>query len=645
MDAIHRYPYTNFHDLNLDWVMENIEDLKTKLMQFVSLNAIKYANPFQWSITSQYPVNTLVMDPETGTAYLSTQPVPTGVPLTNTNYWTPVFTLQNFTDSIKEAITRQIPQQENGQAATQTIPAGSYFFVGDTLCTNPAEISDTSLVIIGSNCQQISVLELINALSSKATTLENQINTETQAREQADTQLSQQISAEATAREQADTQLSGQISAEATAREQADNQLSQQISAEATAREQADTQLTQQISAEAEAREQADTEIDGKIKWVDVVAYGVDRTGNTDVTAKVQSLIGPRTVLFFRAGTYKFNPNATISAGLVHFEGEQGTQFTGGIKLNSGRAILRNIQFAGDGNGTAIWLDTQMSTVTLDSLYITGWNDGIINFGLADSVQTIKNCTINQIGHYGIYIRNYGMTVVDSCYITQCVGHGIASGYAPNVDVGQVTIRGCKITECGYTSTPSNRLGGGIFLYGCNQPIIVNNYFYNTFLEAINLEDCAGEFMIAGNTCQWNDFGDDFGICIYAHNRSMYGGTIANNNVWYSANSCIAVTGDSGTNIVGHVTIIGNQVICRGIATGFIDSPILLDYAVNIAVIGNFDIGSPSAKNKYFVDIYRTGGPSQFYIMGSCIKQPMQLYHDTPGNNNIAAKGNALGDN
>ena len=460
-----------------------------------------------------------------------------------------------------------------------------------------------------------------------------------------DTGTAQALAAETSARKQEDTKLSQQITAEAQARKQEDTKLSQQITAEAQARKQADTQLSQQISAEAQARKQADTEVDGKIKWVDVVTYGVDKTGNTDVTAKVQSLMGPRTVLFFRAGTYKFNPNTTISAGLVHFEGEQGTQFTGGLKLNSGRAILRNIQFVGNNSGTAIWLDTKMSTVTLDSLYITGWTDGIINFGIADSVQTIKNCVINQIEHYGIYIRNYGMTVVDSCFITQCVGHGIASGYAPAVDVGQVTIRGCKITECGYTSTPSNRLGGGIFLYGCNQPIIVDNYIYNTFLEAINLEDCAGEFMIANNTCRWNNFGDDFGICIYAHNRSMYGGTIANNNVWYSANSCIAVNGNSSTNIVGHVTVIGNQVICRGISTGFIDATILLDYAVNIAVIGNFDIDSPAAKNKYFVEIYRTGEPSQFYIMSSCIKQPMQLYHDTPGNNNIVAKGNALGDN
>ena len=140
------WPFTNMHELNLDWIMQQIMQQQTELQNFVSLNSIKYANPFQWSITSQYAQNTLVIDPQDGTAYLSIQPVPQGVQITDTEYWTPVFTLQNFIDPLKEAICRTIPQQEDGQAATQTIPANSLFFVGDILCTNSAEIPNTSLV-------------------------------------------------------------------------------------------------------------------------------------------------------------------------------------------------------------------------------------------------------------------------------------------------------------------------------------------------------------------------------------------------------------------------------------------------------------------------------------------------------------------
>lgn len=154
------WPFTNTHELNLDWLVQIVRQLQTELSQFVALNTIKYATPFQWNITSQYAQNTLVIDPETGTAYLSLQPVPQGVPIDSTDYWTPVFTLQNFTDALKKAIS-DFPQQENGLAATQAIPAGTVFWVGDRLVRNDATIPATSLVIVGSNCAQLDMVSLI----------------------------------------------------------------------------------------------------------------------------------------------------------------------------------------------------------------------------------------------------------------------------------------------------------------------------------------------------------------------------------------------------------------------------------------------------------------------------------------------------
>lgn len=138
------------------------------MQQYMETSSITYADPFQWNITSQYARNTLVIDPETGTAYLSLQPVPSGVQITNTEYWTPVFTLQNFTDALKKAITT-VPQQENGQQATMEIPANSVFFVGDVLCTNKDAIPMTSIIVIGTNCVQVSVIDLISRLVNTPT--------------------------------------------------------------------------------------------------------------------------------------------------------------------------------------------------------------------------------------------------------------------------------------------------------------------------------------------------------------------------------------------------------------------------------------------------------------------------------------------
>lgn len=138
--------------------------------------AIEYANPLNWDITTQYSQNTVVVDPKDGTAYLSVKPVPAGVQLSDTSYWTPIFTLKNFTDFLKLAITA-LAQQENGQPASIDIPANSVFFVGDILCTNKDTISIGSLVIVGSNCRQVSIIEIIAALASLPTAWYNESDT------------------------------------------------------------------------------------------------------------------------------------------------------------------------------------------------------------------------------------------------------------------------------------------------------------------------------------------------------------------------------------------------------------------------------------------------------------------------------------
>lgn len=37
---IHEAPYTNFHDLNLDWINKALADIDRRLANFVSLNTI-----------------------------------------------------------------------------------------------------------------------------------------------------------------------------------------------------------------------------------------------------------------------------------------------------------------------------------------------------------------------------------------------------------------------------------------------------------------------------------------------------------------------------------------------------------------------------------------------------------------------------
>lgn len=137
-----------------------------KLSELASLSVITYADPLQWDITSQYAQNTVVIDPQTGTAYLSTHPVPAGVQITNADYWTPIFTLENFTHALKQAIA--LPQENIGAGASSEIPAKTVFWAGDQLVYAPNDIPVGTIIIPGTNCQPVTVVDLINEVYQTA---------------------------------------------------------------------------------------------------------------------------------------------------------------------------------------------------------------------------------------------------------------------------------------------------------------------------------------------------------------------------------------------------------------------------------------------------------------------------------------------
>lgn len=89
--AFFEFPHTRTYDSDLGWLIAALKRVENKLDHYLEQSVITFADPIDWNITTQYPALTCVIDPSDGTAYLSVQPVPSGILITDTDYWTPIY--------------------------------------------------------------------------------------------------------------------------------------------------------------------------------------------------------------------------------------------------------------------------------------------------------------------------------------------------------------------------------------------------------------------------------------------------------------------------------------------------------------------------------------------------------------------------
>lgn len=169
MGLFDQFPYTNFHELNLMWILEALKEIQTTTEQFIAINSLKYADPIQWNITTQYEKNTIVIDPQSGTAYISVQAVPAGVALTNTDYWTVVFDLEQFVTKANNNFTLRVEEQTT---TTATFPTnkGQWVIWGGVLYEALSNIIAGDQYIENSNIKRITVEDITGDLIDLDTT-------------------------------------------------------------------------------------------------------------------------------------------------------------------------------------------------------------------------------------------------------------------------------------------------------------------------------------------------------------------------------------------------------------------------------------------------------------------------------------------
>lgn len=90
----------HYYQYDLQWLIDKLLSFEDSIKTVIDLQTIHYADPIQWNITTQYSPNTVVVNPQNGTAYMSKQAVPSGVQLSNEAYWTVIFNYQQIYEKI-----------------------------------------------------------------------------------------------------------------------------------------------------------------------------------------------------------------------------------------------------------------------------------------------------------------------------------------------------------------------------------------------------------------------------------------------------------------------------------------------------------------------------------------------------------------
>lgn len=204
----YNFPHTRNYDTDLGYLIKQYLKLSDEVELLISSQTITYADPLEWDITTQYKVNTIVINGYN--AYLSKQPVPKGILITNTDYW---LTVGDFIQEFED-LRNNIADANNGVSPTllATRKKDDLLWWNDTLYQCLTDIVAGTALIINTNIKQITIEDYVN----------NAITSERIARENADTVINNAITSETIARENADTTLQNAITSETNARENAD---------------------------------------------------------------------------------------------------------------------------------------------------------------------------------------------------------------------------------------------------------------------------------------------------------------------------------------------------------------------------------------------------------------------------------------
>ena len=157
------YPDTNLHEINLDWIIKNVEDIRALVDKYIiNYEQITFADPITWNYAVEYPMHTIVLD-EAYNAYLSKQDVPSYTQLGNTDYW---LKIGDFFLYIEKALSNLAYNETTRTTASKSFAAGELLINNDILYRATVQIPAGTVFEIGVNIEQVTVESLLKELKT-----------------------------------------------------------------------------------------------------------------------------------------------------------------------------------------------------------------------------------------------------------------------------------------------------------------------------------------------------------------------------------------------------------------------------------------------------------------------------------------------
>lgn len=160
------YPYTNIHEINLDWVIKNVEEIRALVDKYiVNYEQITFADPITWNYLTPYEMHTIVLD-QAYNAYLSKQDVPAYTQLNDSDYW---LKIGDFFQYIEKALSNIAYNETTSATATKSYAAGDLLINNDILYRALIQMPAGSTFVIGTNIEAVTVETLLNELKADYT--------------------------------------------------------------------------------------------------------------------------------------------------------------------------------------------------------------------------------------------------------------------------------------------------------------------------------------------------------------------------------------------------------------------------------------------------------------------------------------------